>query len=260
MARFDKLELNSQKNQEEAKADLNLTPQTRDEAQWMTEADRERRLGHHETSLKYYSRALELDRTIVSAWVGQVQMLVQLDENREAELWARKAIEIFPGNAELFAGRAQALCRMGDLKQAQELSDGALQREGASAYRWMVRGEIMLCRKQKAESHCFEKAMQTDADWLNGVEIALLCRYHGAPAQGLRYLRGVLEKESDQPYPWYVAGLCQADLDMVGAATHSFQRCVDVAPGHVDAMQQIAALSQRSFSPGRWLRGLWRRS
>jgi tetratricopeptide (TPR) repeat protein len=257
MARFDKLEFSSQTKATEAELSASLT--TRDQTQWMEEADRERRMGHFETALRYYSRALELDRVILPAWVGQVQMLVQLGEFPEADLWARKSLEVFPGNAELCAGRAQALCRTGDVKQAQELSDGSFAREGSSAYRWMVRGELLLVQRQKTDDHCFDKAMQTDPDWLVPVEIALICRYHDSPGQALRYLRTAVEKAPDQPYPWYVTGLCQADLESVGAAINSFQRCVAVSPGHEDARQQIANLSNRSISPTRWLRGLWRR-
>jgi tetratricopeptide (TPR) repeat protein len=257
MARFDKLEFNSQAKAKETELSVSVT--NRDQSQWMDEADHERRVGHFETALRYYSRALELDRVILAAWVGQVQMLVQLGECPEADLWARKSLEVFPGNAELTAGRAQALCRTGDLKQAQELSDGSFAREGSSAYRWMVRGELLLCQRQKTDDHCFSKAMQVDSDWLVPVEIGLICRYHNAPSQALKYLRTAIEKAPDQPYPWYVTGLCQSDLESVGAAINSFQRCVDITPGHEDARQQIANLSNRSFSPARWLRRLWRR-
>ena len=40
--------------------------------------------------------ALELDRSIIGGWLGQVQMLIFLGEYPEAEgLWARKVLEIF---------------------------------------------------------------------------------------------------------------------------------------------------------------------
>ena len=48
---------------------------------------------------------------LVAGWVGQVQMLVQLQEYPEADLWSRKGLELFPNNGELLAGRAQAFCR-----------------------------------------------------------------------------------------------------------------------------------------------------
>jgi tetratricopeptide (TPR) repeat protein len=217
----------------------------------MQQADVERRRRYHEMALRYYSRALELDRGIVAAWIGQVQMLVQLGECSEADLWGRKALEILPGNAELFAGRAQALCRTGDQKQAQELSDGALAREGSSAYRWLVRGEIMLARRQKTEEHCFRKAVQTDGDGLG--------RSRSVWRAATTMLRLAVQNAPDQLYPWYVTGLCQLDLENNDAARRTFERCLSIEPTNEDLRRQLADLSDRSFSPGRWLRGLWRR-
>ena len=96
----------------------------------------------------------------MAGWVGQVQMLVQLEEYPEAELWSRKGLELFPTNGELMAGRAQAFCRMGDMKQAHALCDGSLQQPGQSAYRWLVRGEIMVAARQNMDRYCFDKAQE----------------------------------------------------------------------------------------------------
>ena len=65
---------------------------------------------------------------------------------------ARKALELFPGHGDLMAGRAQALCRLRDLKRAHEMCDGSLKQSGQSAYRWMVRGELLLAAKQRPTS------------------------------------------------------------------------------------------------------------
>jgi len=84
----------------------------------MKAAGEERRNGLHESALRYYSRALELDKSQAAGWVGQVQMLVAMNECPEADLWSRKALELFKNNPDLLAARAQALCRIGDLKNA----------------------------------------------------------------------------------------------------------------------------------------------
>ena len=115
MARFDKLEFNTRNatSPEENGRD----PAVCDAGYWMDKADQSRRTGLYESALKYYSRALELDRSIVAGWAGQVQMLVQLEEYPEAELWSRKGLELFPKNGELMAARAQAFCRLADIKR-----------------------------------------------------------------------------------------------------------------------------------------------
>ena len=122
------------------------------------EGRRHRRRGEYETALRLYSRALELDKSLPEGWLGQVQMLVLLDELKEAEMWARKAFELFPNNGELLAARAQALCRLGDSKQAHAVSDGALKQPGQSAYRWIVRGELLLARGTRSRAALFRES------------------------------------------------------------------------------------------------------
>ncbi len=132
MTRFHRLELDQQLQPTTASTGEQRQAAALEERNWMTEADQARRQGHYETALRYYSRALELDRSVVAAWVGQVQMLVLLDECPEAELWGAQALEIFKNNGDLLAGRSQALCRVGDLAAAQVACDAALVQQGQS--------------------------------------------------------------------------------------------------------------------------------
>ena len=77
MARFRNLEFNAPKPQPPPVVGGEVASSLlRDGAYWMKLADQSRRTGVYEIGLKYYSRALELDRTLVPGWLGQVQMLV----------------------------------------------------------------------------------------------------------------------------------------------------------------------------------------
>lgn len=255
MSRFRKLEY-----EEECRTLPPETPrpiETRDASHWLREADHERRAGRFDNALRDYSRALELDRSATAGWRGQVHMLVLLNECPEAELWSRKALELFPQDGELFAGRAQALCRSGSMRLAQELSDDSLARAGESAYRWMVRGEVLLNTGQATADHCFRKAISLDSDWFIPLEIALTCRHYAMPAKAQGFARLSVQAAGDEPYPWYVLGLCQSDLKMVSAALRSFEHCLEVSPGDADARQRIAELLSRGFSPLSWFRRLW---
>ena len=194
----------------------------RDAGYWMNKADESRRGGLYEAALQYYSRGLELDRSLVAGWVGQVQMLVQLQEYPEADLWSRKGLELFPNNGELMAGRAQAFCRMGDMKQAHALCDGSLQQPGQSAYRWLVRGEIMIAARQDMDRYCLDKAQELDADWLVPLEAARIELYYHRPSRALGRIRRALDAAPDAHYAWYVQGICQAELGLTRAATREF--------------------------------------
>jgi tetratricopeptide (TPR) repeat protein len=231
MARFDKLELGVPQSPAWA-------PETggeQDEGHWMLQADRDRRAGHYENALRHYSRALEYDKSLSGGWVGQVQMLVLLDEWPEAETWARKALELFPGQADLLAGRAQALCRTGDQKQAHALCDAAMSGCGQSAYRWMVRGELMLANRQDTDHHCFDKALGLERDWLVPLEIALICLHYRSPAKALPRARRAVEFAPDAPYAWYIQGRCLQELGLQRQARQAYAQCLELCPGHLDA-------------------------
>lgn len=252
MPRFDKLEFN--KPPEPPSPDTADDRATREKPDWIARADASRRAGLYENALKLYSRALEEDRSLVGGWLGQVQMLVFLDELPEAELWSRKALELFPSHGDLMAGRAQAYCRMGNTKLAYELCDGALQQAGQSGYRWMVRGEIMLKDRQETDRHCFDKAAGLQRDWLVPLEIALACLYHGKAVKALPRSQRAVELAADQHYAWYVLGKCQQMLGMYSPARQSFTHCLELSPRHVEAAARLQELDRRVFSLAGFLR------
>jgi tetratricopeptide (TPR) repeat protein len=258
MARFDKLEFGGREPAGDEATDAGRGEL--DEAYWMKKADEDRRRGLYENALKYYSRALEEDKSLVDGWLGQVQMLIQLDEPQEAELWSRKALEMFPSNGDLMAGRAQACCRMGDSRQAHALNDGALRQEGLSAYRWMVRGELLQAGKQEMDVHCFDKAQQIDSDWLVPLEIGLIYLHYNKPSQALNRIRRAVEVVPDQYHGWYLQGLCQMKLGFDHQARASFQRCHELCPRHADSLSRLNELETRGWSPLSFLRRLFNRT
>jgi tetratricopeptide (TPR) repeat protein len=258
MPRFDRLELDSSgRPPDEGKGGPDLV---RDEQHWLRQADAERRQGYYENALRYYSRALEMDRSLIAGWLGQVQMLIQLGEYPEADLWARKALELFKNNGELLAGRAQALFRKQDRSQAVASCDAAMGAPGESAYRWLVRGEIMLKAKGDVDRYCFDKATQCDKDWLVSLEIARVYLHHGYPSKALPRIRQAAERAPDQAYVWLTQAVCERELNMPEAARRSLTRCLEILPDHAEATQCQREIGQQGWSLRRALRRLFRRS
>lgn len=254
--RFDKLELDpSPDGPNRGPAKLR---EDRDSAYWAKAADEQRRSGAYETALRFYSRALELEKTLVPAWVGQVQMLVQLNENPQATLWSRKALELFPNQPDLLAGQAQAECRQGNLKEALALSDGAIRQKGESAYRWQVRGELMVAGKERNDRHCFDKANIANGDWLVPLESALIYYRYGGYANGVRYAQQAVEKAPDSPFAWFTLGNLQRKLAFDDAACRSYQRCIELRPNYTEAHVRLNELSQPTLPMGRLLRRFFR--
>src|SRR5689334_6356867 len=103
--------------------------------------------GEFESGLRLYSKVLEFNPLNVAAWAGQVRMLIELGEFKEAKLWADKALERFPHEAELLAAKAVALARSGDLDAALTFSDASIEEHGDTPYVWLARGDVLLARE-----------------------------------------------------------------------------------------------------------------
>lgn len=252
MARFDHLELGGP-GPDEPSADEPRLKRGLEDRDWLKQAQINRRRGQYENALRLYSRALEEDKSLVGGWTGQVQMLVMLDEVPEADLWARKALELFAGNGELMAARAQAVCRTGAKKNAMALCDGAMAAAGKSAYRWQVRGELMLAMKQPLDEHCFDKAQSVDRDWLVPLESALIYLHYGLASRAQARAKAAVEAAPGEFYTWYVRGLAESELGFARQARESFGECLKLCPRHADAQARMHGAGG-GWSPMRMLR------
>ena len=240
--RFDKLEF--ERPPEEPNKPAAEPRVDKDEKHWAKLADENRRTGNYETALRFYSRALEVDKMRVTAWVGQVQMLIQLREYPQASLWSAKALEMFPSNGELMSTQAQAECRMGNMKKAFTLSDGSLRQRGESPYRWQVRGELVIAGKQQNDRYCFDKAQIADKDWLVKLESALIYYHYTIFNVGQQRAQLAVEQAPQAYYPWYVLGVGQAKLGFDSAAVSSFNHCLQLCPRHEEARSRLAELDR----------------
>lgn len=220
------------------------------------------RAGRFETALQMYTRALRGDRALITAWVGQVQMLVELAEYSEARLWADKALELFKNNGELLAAKAQSCHRQGDAKAAVICSDSSLQSQGSSAFRWRVRGEVLLRSTAQRARDCFEKSLaEPGADWFDRVLIARVYLFHRLSAAALQYAQIGVDMQPSAPYCWLILGRCQETLGMRERAATSYGRSMQLPGGQADAVAALRDLNQtaRVTRVRRWLGGLFSR-
>jgi len=229
-----------------------------DAASFLERAIAEYRWGRFEPALRFYTRCLEQDRTVIAAWVGQVQMLVQLDECREACVWSDKALELFRSNGDLLAARAQACIRLADRKAALASSDAAFQSPGSSPGRWIARGEVLLARGDKHAEHCFQKALlEPAADWFDRAVIGRIYLHYRQATNAIQHIASALERQPGHGYLWFLRGQCEAALAMTGTAADSYRRCLDARPDYSEAEAALQALGSISF--GRRLLGFLRR-
>ncbi|MFH1746678.1 MAG: hypothetical protein ABIG44_06490 [Planctomycetota bacterium] len=218
--------------------------------------------GQYEAALRLHTRALGEERACVAAWVGQIQMLVLLGECHEARVWSDKALDIFRNHGDLLAAKAQACVRLKDHKTALACSDNALQVEGESPWRWQVRGEVLLARKERFHDECFQKALvQPAADWFDRVIIARILCYYRRLTAALAYLQEAVQLAPTHGGPWYELGQCQVALGFIAPAHESFQRCLELRTDWDEPRRSLLELD-RGVPLRTHLKGLlrgWRR-
>lgn len=254
MSRFSNLELNG-----EFQEPLRDETTVKDEAYYLAQADGAFRSGRFETGLRAYAKVLEFNPDNVAAWVGQVLMLIELGEFKEANLWADKALERFPNNPELLAAKGVALARAGDLKAALAFSDAAIEERGESPYVWIARGDVLLARKEKLAEHCFERALSAaPADWFWRWLASRAYEFHRHFARALKLAREALGLEPGLAVIWLQVGACQAALGLNPLARHAFEQALQLEPGREEAEAGLRHLRGIGTLEG-WLSGCWRR-
>lgn len=213
-------------------------------ALYLARADEFCRWGEHEPALRCYTRALQEDRALLPAWVGQVQMLVQLNELHEARMWADKALEMFRDNGELQAAKAQACARLADRKAALACSDGSLRAPGSSPWRWQVRGEVLLATGRPHADECFQRATQDpQAGWFDQIMIAEICLYYRRATNALVFLKRALESEPAHGYTWFLMGQAQVALALAEPASRSYAKCLELRPNYQPALEAVDQLA-----------------
>jgi tetratricopeptide (TPR) repeat protein len=254
MGRFVNLEFDS--DSEERRQRLEK-PLLKDENYYLSEARAAFETGNFESALRFFSKVLEFNPQNAAAWTGQVRMLIELNECKEARLWAEKALERFPHDPELLAAKAVALARSGDLEGAISFSDAAIEERGDTPYVWLARADVLLARKERRADFCFEKALLlAPRDWFVAWLAARIRFFYQQFAMSLKLLQQAVSWRSDHFLLWLELGFCQKALGLVGPARDSFGLARQLNPQCTEISLHLARLSQVGF----WqrLRGLVR--
>lgn len=176
--------------------------------------------GDFEPALRNYSRALEKNSTFFEGWIGQVLVLIELGEYREAMVWSDKALELFPEHPELLAAKAVTCARDGRKEKALAYSDNSMAKDNVTSRVWLARAEVLLGRKSPIAENCVRKAISIAGN--DGPVIHLQAgrvlnkagNYYGA----LENLREAVKLLPKSALAWYELGYCQGKLGFSEAA------------------------------------------
>src|SRR5258707_11940122 len=209
MSRFGNLEFDGE-SEELSREQPRLV---KDEGYYFAEARSAFENGSFESALRLYSKVLEFNPQNAPAWTGQVRMLIELGEFREAKLWADKALERFPGEPELLAAKAVALGRSGDLQGALAFSDASIEERGDTPYIWLARGDVLLAREEARADYWFEKALLlAPRDWFTAWLAAPIPFYYDRFAVAFKMIQRAVELNAGHFLLWLQLGQCQRAL------------------------------------------------
>ncbi len=253
VSRFASLEFDPQSIAAQQTAD-----EARTEGYYLQEAQAAYESGLFEKALKDYAKVLEFNPQNSSAWAGQVRMLIELGEFREAKLWADKALERFPRVPELLAAKAVALARTGDLRSAMAFSDASFEERGDTPYIWLARADVMLARRERNAAFCFERAhVLAPNDWLIHWLASRIHFYYHRFSTALQLAHRALAADAARGVVWLQIGLCQQELGMLVLAQGSFRQALELDPTCYPA--QLFLNRMHSIGWFSSLHGLWRR-
>jgi len=244
MDRFSQLEFGDSKPQGRKSAGEPV----RDASYFYREATRYWLSGDYEVALRHYSRVLEQNSAVFEGWAGQVLMLIELGEYREAEMWADKALELFPEHPELLALKAIACVRDAKRKQAAAYSDNSVGKENLTPRVWLARAEIFMHRKGPICESCISKAVggagrQTPVIKL---EAARVLRRAGNYPLALQYLHEAVQLLPKAALVWYELGCCQAALGRP-EAQNSLEQSLRLRPHWAQAETALRKIENRGF-------------
>jgi len=258
MGRFRWLEMGSQGPQ----AGTGQPPRAgrdMDEETCLATANECLRQGRFETALQWYSRALRYAIDLEEAWVGQVQCLLGLGENAEANIWADRGLERFPNSADLLAEKAMALGRTRGAEKAMAYSDASLSVKGESVgpYPWIVRGDLLLNGDGERENakRCFNKAIElAGRDWYTHYLIGQSYLSSGMPEEALLLFSEAASLERNCSVALCAMAQCHESMGEFARAAAACRRALAADPRCKEARGMLAALEHTGP-----LRRLWRR-
>ncbi len=213
--------------------------------------------GEHEQALRSYSAALGENPLLLEAWVGQVLMLLELEEYAEARMWADKALEKFPDQPQLLAAKSVAVFRMGRQREARELNDAAVAGKGEAELVWLFRGELMLAKSRPAADDCLQRALQLSSrKGLTKLRIGALYFRYGKYSLALAALQEASASSPNSAWSWYLLGSAQKALGLFKQARTSYRQALELSPRNKTYQ---AATRRTGYSPGTLIIGLFRR-
>lgn len=250
MSRFSKLETGDQSSPKlPAKGARPAQPESAgpiyDHGYYLAEADRLFAEGNPEQALRVYSRAVQADHAQVEPWVGQVLCLLLMGQYKEALVWVKRALELFPEDPRVISLQGATYAHQGMVQRGIASSDYAMQKTAGDALVWVLRGEVLSVADNANARFCFDKAMETrlHGDWKVPMLIGRLLHRRRKWAQAADYLGTAAAEQPRNDTLWVLLGEAREKLGNTDGALAAFRTAVEVNPSNQRALDGSARLA-----------------
>jgi len=238
MTRFSSLEFDDAGYQPERRGS---GEEIRNEEYFYQQAIRSFLHGEFELALRNYSRALEANSQFLAGWAGQVRMLIELQEYKEAMMWSDKAMELFPEHPEFLSYKAVACFRDARLGEAMAFSDNAIGKDNPGPWAWLARTELLIKNNRRIAETCIPKAVSCAGQEAALIRLEagrILLRY-GLYTSSYEFLSAAPRDFPKSAIAWLELGRCQRMLGYTQAKT-SFQQCLLLRPDWRTAERELS--------------------
>jgi tetratricopeptide (TPR) repeat protein len=201
--------------------------------------------GEFPKALRVYSRAIQQDATQVQPWVMQVLCLLEQKQYKEALVWVKRGIELFPEDARLLSVEGVIYAHEGMVQRGLAASDYALKKSAADPMVWILRGEILCLADNANWQSCFEKAMERrdKDDWQTPMQIGLFFMRLKKWSQAAEFLKKAAQIASNNDYIWMQLGKTYERLGLTQAALEAYNASADIAPRNTAAQGAVGRLT-----------------
>lgn len=238
-------------------SDAPTPDQDYDQGHYQAEGERLFFEGDYKNALRAYSRAMQVDHSAIDPWIGQVLALLKMKQNREATMWAMRAVELFPEDPRLSSLQGLTLAITGSRQRAIACSDFAMGRPGGgTAFTWAMRGQILSLAENPNAAFCFDKVLETREpdDWRILILVGDFLLMDRKWARGLEFLRKAAEIKPANGWLWKRIGYANEHLGLTQAALSSYQAALAKKPNDREAEDHIRRLTSVPLPVRLWRR------
>jgi len=214
--------------------------------------------GDLQSALRLYGRALEQDRSHAPAWLGQVRVLLDMNQPEEAATWLEQAGAILGEVPGVLALRALAAVGSGKLDDARQWSDRAMRAGPDEADVWLARAALVYASgNDKMARINLTKAHERQP----GAEATRRCAEVALDAGDLlsaeRWLRRALAGAPDSALVALRLGVYHERAGDLTQSRHHLERALQLEPRLKPAQLALDDLNQRG--PLSRLQSAWRK-